>query len=139
MSLTPLIPRPTPRGVLYVENDNFVPLNRVENFVPKAPDVGPTDAGHVGFLRGVGVVEQASDRSIDAIGKGGGDRRSVFDEIRNALFELERRRLGVAYLYVRGERAFLKIAATCSSLANLPSRMAASPRSIPFRSSSLKR
>jgi hypothetical protein len=49
-------PRPTPRGVADVEDvedDNLGPFNSVENVVPKTADIGPTDAGHVGFLCGV--------------------------------------------------------------------------------------
>jgi len=70
-------PRPTPRGVADVEDDNLGPFNSVENVVPKKADTGPTDAGHVGFLCGVRIVEQTRDTSIDTIGEGCGARRSV--------------------------------------------------------------
>src|SRR6266508_1246801 len=114
---TLLFPWPTPRGMADVKDDNLVLFNRVENVVPKAADIGPTDTRHVGFLCGIGIVQQTSDRSIDAIGESCSDRRNVLNEIRNALFEFERRGVGVADPHVREERAFLTFVATCSSCA----------------------
>src|SRR5262245_38641711 len=120
-----------------MKDHDLVALDSVVDGVPETADIRPPDTGHLSLLFGVGVCEHLGDGGIDAVSKRSGARRSMLDEIGNTLFEFERCRVSIAYLHARDERAFCKIAATCSSLANLPSRMAVSPRSMPFLSSSL--
>jgi hypothetical protein len=50
-----------------MQDHNFVVRDRIEDRVPKTPDVPAAYARHFGFLRHVGIIEKSNDCVFDAV------------------------------------------------------------------------
>jgi hypothetical protein len=140
-SLLRLLPRPSSRCVANVPDNQFVGafIEREEDAEAKASDIFPSNALLLGLLRRIRMTQKLANCVIDAVDEIAGNGGRMLKQIVDRFAQLAPRGGGLADLHVRAERAFVKMAAICSSLAKRPARTSSALCASAARSSSLSR